>query len=267
MGYSGDAGLAVPGFWNFGICCALVRQFLPEASIMKHIKRKKLYEEVTAGIIDIIKTNKMKTGDKLLSGNDLCEQFGVSRMVIREALCALQSSGIIEVRHGSGNYLKNIDDLYKEDLDIHISKQHILHTLEFRKGFECQAAYLAAERSSKEEQTEMADVLDRMRQAISSGGNAAEEDYLFHSLLTNATHNTVFIRVFNDVISANFFESLKSSHRYFSKVFGPRMLIVDEHMGILNCIINGRAKEASVAMHEHLENVEKKVHRLLHAKN
>ena len=231
---------------------------------MQQIKRKKLYEMVTVGIIDMIKTNKLKQGDKILSGNELSELFGVSRMVIREALCALQSSGIIEVKHGSGNYLKDVDDLYKEDLDLQVGKQHILNILEFRKGFEGQVAYLAAERSSKEEQIELATALDKMHQAISLGGNAAAEDYHFHVLLTNATHNPVFLKVFNDIIAANFYEGLKSSHRYFSKIFGPRILIIAEHKEILDCIVNRQPQEAREAMGEHLVNVESKLRKLFH---
>jgi GntR family transcriptional repressor for pyruvate dehydrogenase complex len=232
---------------------------------MEHIKRRKLYEEVTAGIIDIIKTNNMKKGDKIQSSDELCNLFGVSRMVIREALCALQSTGIIEVRHGSGNYLKDVDDLYREDLDLQTGKEHILNILEFRKGFEGQAVALAAERSSKEEQLELAAVLERMRQEISKGGNAASEDYNFHMHLISATHNPVFAKVFNEIIAANFFEGLKSGHQYFAKIFGPRIRVVEEHELILDYIVKRRPNEAREAMCDHLENVGTKLRRLFQA--
>ncbi len=229
---------------------------------MQQIKRKKLYEEVTAGIIDIIKTNKMKKGDKIQSSEELCDLFGVSRMVIREALCALQSTDIVEVRHGSGNYLKNVDDLYKEDPDLQGGKERILYILEFRKGFEGQAVSLAAERSTREEQMELAAVLERMRREISLGGNAASEDYNFHMQLINATHNPVFTKVFNEIIAANFFEGLKSGHQYFSKIFGPRIRVVEEHEVILDYIVKRRPNEAREAMCDHLENVGTKLRKL-----
>ncbi|WP_415783386.1 FadR/GntR family transcriptional regulator, partial [Lederbergia lenta] len=44
--------------------------------------------------------NKMTTGDKLPSERDLAEMLAVSRVIIREALRTLESTGIIIIKHG-----------------------------------------------------------------------------------------------------------------------------------------------------------------------
>ncbi|MDR3564082.1 MAG: FadR/GntR family transcriptional regulator [Negativicutes bacterium] len=232
---------------------------------MQQIKRKKLYEEVMTGIIDMVKTNAMTSGDKIHSEKVLCDLFGVSRMVIREALSALQSRDFVEVRHGSGIYLKEIDDLlYKGDLEFHAGKQQILNILELRRGLESEAAFLAATRSTPQDREELQQILQQMHQAISSGDKAGEEDYRFHSVLMNATHNPVYSKIFSEVITPSYYEVLKAGHHLFSKTFGPRLVIVQEHKLILDSIMAGRPVDARQAMWEHLGGVEAKIRKLFH---
>jgi len=232
---------------------------------MRQIQRKKLYEEVMAGILDMIKTNAMRPGDKLQSEKELGEIFGVSRIVIREALSALQASGLIEVRHGSGIYVKDVNELlYKADLGFQAGKQHIIDILEFRKGVESEVAYLAAMRSTPEDEEELKGVLDDMLKAVALGGLAAEEDYRFHARLFAASRNPVYAKVFNDIITPSYYDVLKSGHELFSRAFGPRLVVVQEHKAIFDFIVQRDPAAAREAMWEHLDSVEAKLRKLFH---
>lgn len=226
---------------------------------MQKITRRKLYEEVVAGVLEMIKRSRLSQGDKIHSEKELSDLFGVSRMVIREALSALQANGILEVRHGSGIYLKNVDDLFKGDLNFLAGKQNILNILELRKGIEAEAAYLASIRSTADEQESLRKILNDMYEEIATGGGASETDYRFHLQLAQATHNPVYLKVFNETVAANFYEVLKSSHTLFSRAFGPRLVIVGEHKEILNHIVGRRPNEARTAMWEHLDSVQAKL--------
>lgn len=226
---------------------------------MQKITRRKLYEEVVAGVLEMIKRGRLSQGDKIHSEKELSDLFGVSRMVIREALSALQANGILEVRHGSGIYLKNVDELFKADLNFLAGKQNILNVLELRKGVESEAAFLAAIRSTEEEQEGLRAILDDMYDEIAKGGGASETDYQFHLHLAQATHNPIYIKVFNEMIAANFYEVLKTSHNLFSRAFGPRLVIVGEHKEILNHIVGRHPGEARRAMWEHLDSVQSKL--------
>jgi GntR family transcriptional repressor for pyruvate dehydrogenase complex len=231
---------------------------------MQQIKRKKLYEEVIAGILDMVKTSALRQGDKIQSEKELSDLFGVSRMVVREALSALQARGFVEVRHGSGIYLKDVDLLYNMDIQFAAGKQHILNILELRKGVESEVAYLAAIRSDGKDQEKLQATLDDMFQAVSSGGNAAEEDYRFHVTLFAACHNPVYTKVFSDIITPSYYEVLRSSHQVFSQTFGPRLVIVQEHKAIFDHIAGRQPAEARKAMWQHLDSVESKLRKLFH---
>ncbi|MCL4440752.1 MAG: FadR family transcriptional regulator [Firmicutes bacterium] len=231
---------------------------------MSHIKRTKLYEEVMDRILEMIKSNQMKEGDKLQSEKELASNFGVSRMAIREALSALQSIGLIEVKHGSGIYLRDVNEQLTNPISIKLlaGKDNLLNILELRKGLETEAAALTATRANTGDIKKLEEILQQMSHDINMGGTAADEDFNFHRALVRATGNPVYAKVF-DTIANVFYEGLKSSHTIFKANLGPRLVVLEEHNLILDCIQRGKPEAAREAMRVHLENVESKLRGLL----
>ncbi|WP_413375907.1 GntR family transcriptional regulator [Alkalihalobacillus sp. 1P02AB] len=82
-----------------------------------------LYEEIKAGIREMIKKNNLKSGHKLPNESELCEFFNVSRITIRRAIKELINEGIIEVIRGKGTFVK----ASKKDL-------HLLNLKGFTEG-------------------------------------------------------------------------------------------------------------------------------------
>lgn len=68
-------------------------------------KEKKMFVQIVQQLRDIISNEQIKPGEKLPSERVLCEQLGVSRASLREALRSLELLGLIQSRHGGGNYL------------------------------------------------------------------------------------------------------------------------------------------------------------------
>ncbi|MDN7227825.1 GntR family transcriptional regulator [Planococcus liqunii] len=82
-----------------------------------------LYEQIKAGIKELIKTNNLKAGDKIPNESELCELFDVSRITIRRAIKELGEEGIIEVIRGKGTFVR----ASKKDL-------HLLNLKGFTEG-------------------------------------------------------------------------------------------------------------------------------------
>ena len=62
----------------------------------------RLSDKVARALIDSIVSGRIKLGEKLPSERQLCEQFGVSRPVVREAVRSLIAKGLLadKPRHG-----------------------------------------------------------------------------------------------------------------------------------------------------------------------
>jgi GntR family transcriptional regulator, transcriptional repressor for pyruvate dehydrogenase complex len=72
--------------------------------------RRKAYEEVADRIRERIFTAAVKTGERLPTERELAVQFGVSRVVVREAIRALELSGLLQVKKGPKGGIFIIED-------------------------------------------------------------------------------------------------------------------------------------------------------------
>ena len=66
-----------------------------------------LYKMVLESVIDEIRSNRLKVGDKVLSEKALAEKFGVSRITSKHALNKLQEMGVITRVRGKGSFVSS----------------------------------------------------------------------------------------------------------------------------------------------------------------
>ncbi len=169
-------------------------------SVYKKIKVRRVYEEVCDQIRLQLSSGQLSAGDKLPSERELAAEFGVSRVVVREALRTLEMSGIVELRLGvkGGAYVRDgsAKMLTKsfEDLMVlgRISMHNLINARRIIHGAVLQAA--CEQGTSKNFHAIEANLrlLDQL---------AAEEDWLgraeaavqFFHLLAEATQNEVMV--------------------------------------------------------------------------
>lgn len=230
---------------------------------MTVIKKKKLYEEVIVGIQEMLKSNNLQPGDRLQSEKELALYFGVSKTAVREALSALQTAGLIEVKHGSGIYVRNVNERLTNPLIMKLlaNRDNMLQILELRKGLETEAAYLAAQRANETDIVRIKECLLSMADEIECGTNASEGDYRFHCTLMSATHNHAYMNVF-DTVANIFNDGMLSCHEYFSVLQELRMAVLEEHRLIYDAIKKHQPEHARHLMREHLERVENNLRKL-----
>lgn len=65
-----------------------------------------MYIQLSNHLADAIAKGEYAVGDKLPSENGLCQQFGVSRITVRQALQRLAQQGLIYSVHGKGSFVK-----------------------------------------------------------------------------------------------------------------------------------------------------------------
>ncbi|KEF38403.1 transcriptional regulator, GntR family [Schinkia azotoformans MEV2011] len=223
----------------------------------KKIKPKKIYEEVAEAIHEMIRSGKLKPGDKLDSVQQLAENFQVGRSAIREALTSLRAMGLVEMKQGEGTYVKQFDSAnitFPLSMAILMNKQDIFNLLEVRKIIEVGSAAAAAKKRTTEQLDSMEDALNNMKNANKEFGETA--DLQFHLAVTEASNNPLLIQLMNQV-SGLMGESMKEIRKvWIFSNYSNLDRLYKEHMDIFKAIKEEKEEEARQAMLRHLENVE-----------
>src|SRR5690348_13515148 len=68
----------------------------------------RLYQHVARELVAAIAAGRYAIGDRLPAERELALEFDVSRPTVREAIIALEAQGLVEVRLGSGAYVRQI---------------------------------------------------------------------------------------------------------------------------------------------------------------
>lgn len=155
----------------------------------------RLSETVARTLGEWIEAQAMSAGTQLPTEKRLCEQFDVSRAVIREAISRLKADGVVRTRQGSGAFVAvrpqfasfKLVDAGSEFAAPHAT--HLQSVFELRFVIETGAAELAALRRNAADLEAMHDALLRMDAALESGANASADDDAFHVAVAAASHN------------------------------------------------------------------------------
>ncbi|MCL6516138.1 FadR/GntR family transcriptional regulator [Alicyclobacillus sp.] len=232
---------------------------------MEKISRSRLSDVVVERIKGMIQSGEYPPGKRLPSEKELAEAFGVSRMCIREALSVLAAARIIEVRHGEGSFVRKVDvSTYIPPVAASLLNfpEAALHLLEVRILLEAGAAELAAQRADDSSLQQMEEALDGYWHEVSMHGSGAGSDLKLHRAIARATQNDVLVELMDriaDLVAEGMTYTLGKNQGDPERV----RQVADEHAAIVAAIRRGDAIAARTAMVEHLENVRRKLARLV----
>ncbi len=209
---------------------------------------EKAQQQVEALIVD----GTLKAGDRLPSERDLTEQLKVSKTVIREAVRSLVAKGLIDVRVGSGMYVRAVgSDMMKEPMSL-LLRSNVLKpddVFEVREALEVTIAGLAAERATEDDLKAMEENIKALKSTRLSAADYAELDVGFHRLVVKAAGNPLFaflLNSLNDVM-------IEVRLRAFSIGEGKTVAnALQEHLQVFEQIKARDAEGARAAMQKHL---------------
>jgi DNA-binding FadR family transcriptional regulator len=161
--------------------------------------RISLTDHVTQALAQAIGSGAFPPGTKLPPEHRLCQQYGVSRTVVREAISRLRSDALVEARQGAGVFV--LDDRGARPFRIAggqaLGRREMIDITELRMAFDVQASVLAARRRTAADIRRIRATLAEMRRALDSGelGDAADLD--FHRAVAAATHNALYVSFYS----------------------------------------------------------------------
>lgn len=224
--------------------------------MLKAIKKTRVYEEIVTQLKGLIAEGKLKSGDQLPSERELSEQLKVSRASVREAIRALESQGLLQIRPGEGTYVAaSVEALVHPFASALLrEKEALLEIFEVRKILEPEIAAMAAERAIPIEVQEMADILEKQAREIAEGGTGVEADTAFHSALAKAAKNTLLLRLTDAIV-----DSLRESRERSLQTGDRPVRSLAGHYKILEAVKVGDPVGARRAMLTHLEEIEQNI--------
>ena len=222
------------------------------------IKSTRIYEEIVRQVKAMIADGKLKGGDRLPPERDLAEKFVVSRTSVREALRALESLGLVEIRPGEGTFVRqvSIDSLVEPLALLMVSQREAIGELfEARRLLEPSLASLAAARATPEEIQEMERILEEQGKEVAAGRTGLAWDVQFHAAIGAAAHNRAITRIAHAIM-----DLLTQSREESLNTPGRPTRSHEDHRRILGAISRRDAEAARKAMLDHIEAVEGLVH-------
>jgi GntR family transcriptional regulator, sialic acid-inducible nan operon repressor len=218
------------------------------------IHRRKLYQEVLDRLMERIRSGEIAPGAQLPAERELMEFYGVGRPAVREALQALERSGIVEISHGerarvvvptAGSLIEQIAGGARHLL--HMQPDTLEHLKEARIFLETGMARLAAERASEDDIARLRQRLTEHQASMANLGKFLEFDMALHREIARISGNPIF-----PAIVEALFSWAGEYYQPFVRAPGAEELTLSEHRRIVEAIAARQPAEAEQAMREHL---------------
>jgi GntR family transcriptional repressor for pyruvate dehydrogenase complex len=152
-----------------------------------------LPDEAIATIRSLIQSGELKPGTRLPPEQQLAARLGLSRNSMREAVRALESARVLDVRRGDGSYVTSLAPaLLLEGLGFAIDllqDTSLLEVVEVRRMLEPVATGAAAARITDEALAELHGILDKMYATQDVSEQMVHYDILFHRTVIAANGN------------------------------------------------------------------------------
>ncbi len=196
-------------------------------------------------------------GTRLPSAARLCDEHGVSRTVVREAIAALRADGLVLTRQGSGAFVVELPVADTREGWIRIDPQthsEILECLELRIAIEVEAAGMAASRGSPAQVVQIAECLHEMKNRADRRERVADADFAFHVSIATAANNRHFVNFLLSLGTAAIPRARVQQDGLPESALPRESLLMAEHAKVVEAISAGDADGARLAMRIHLAN-------------
>ena len=156
----------------------------------------RLATTVLSTVVDKIVGGELLPESSLPTESTLCEVFGVSRTVIREALKLLEAKGLVRVKQGQGTTVGPteqwdlLDPLILDAAMRYADTFEILDdVVDVRVGLECLMAHRAAVRMTDAELRELHDALLALEKLLDHPEQYQQAEGAYHDLILRGSGN------------------------------------------------------------------------------
>lgn len=190
------------------------------------MERKTALARTESAMLEIIQNGGYAVGDKLPTEVQFMQQLGVGRNTVREAMRALASRNIVEVRQGAGCFLSAKQGVASDPLGLAMLSDRTTlaqELLQVRILMEPEIAALAAQHATAEDIAVLETLLQEFETLAAQTADFSANDQAFHTQIAKCTHNQVIMRLlpvitdgvlaFRDAVDTPEYHYTRKSHR------------------------------------------------------
>lgn len=211
-----------------------------------------LFRLVRQRVEEYVVSVKLQPGDRLPSERSLAAELGVSRNSLRQALASLSESGVVNVVHGSGVYLAQVEP---RNVALQLAtalvdpNRDLPEAVLVRSALESLAARLAAENRTEAQLVGLEQAIHGMAIELASGRSGQEHSLSFHHGIWTASGN----RVLRNTLAGLQPELDRLRHESLAQPDSVAKAIV-AHRKTFEFIRDRKPHEAAIAMAEHVHD-------------
>ncbi len=230
---------------------------------MSPIQKQSVSRQVLDYILGCIDRGELKRGDRLPGEREFAESLGISRVPLREAISALSLMGIVEKRHGEGNFIAEsgmdgFEQILRTSTMLDSSLAEDL--FETREMVESASARLAARNASAEDVEALREAIKLMEEAVPGyiAGEKHLEDMLrlddmFHLRVAAASRNRFYM------LFVGIMHSAGTDMGLYEKAYGeqPNKYYdsLEFHKKLADAIAQGNEALAQDIMSRHIQSI------------
>lgn len=221
--------------------------------VFRPVAKSNLSDDLTERIAEMIRSGTYKPGDRLPAIMEMARSFGVGHPTVREALKKLEAIGVVEIKHGSGVYVRQGQGVLLLSNPVYggtVSKKLLLDLIEARMPIEMAAVELAAAQATDEHLDRMAHLLDEAEKHLDNLPVLSQTNMAFHREIAVASGNTVLAQL--QEVLGNLFQR---EQRLILDIFGSREQDHTEHRQLLDALQKHDVPLARERMQAHLDGV------------
>ena len=223
------------------------------------IEPRRLYRQIAEQIRGLITSGEYTSGARLPPERDLAKQLRVSRPSVREALIALEVEGLVEVRVGSGIYVRmpaggnGAGHSYSQ-------QSGPFELIRARRAIEGETAALAAKEGKRAQVVAIGAALQQMKDDAKKPAQPLDADRLFHLRIAEATNNGALVQVVKNLWEERGSPIFTRLEHHFDS---PKLwaTAIREHEAVYVAIRDRDVDGARAAMHAHLDGAAKRFSR------
>jgi GntR family transcriptional regulator, transcriptional repressor for pyruvate dehydrogenase complex len=213
--------------------------------------RQTLSQAVSAAVLERIRSGEFGPGDRLPTEKLLMQEYGVGRNSVREAVQALVTLGLVDVRPGRGATVIGIESdalMDSETISVLLKEEAVDDLYDFRRLLEIEIATRAAVAATPGDLETIAASIRAFESALEQGRPISKLDDEFHAAVARASHNAIYATVLDAVSGL-----IANARRLSMNVPWASQRALVEHKKLYDAISVHDPEKAAEIMGTHLD--------------